>query len=343
MVQDNNGLPPLISIVIPVYNTEPNYLNDCFRPFLTHADSRIELVVVDDGSQQETANYLDDVSIKSKNRITVIHQRNEGHYAARNCGIQQCSGEYIEFLDSDDRIIWSEQLRILEELEKHKPDILGINGRAITPEGVEVGRFRFVEGSYQYINPHTMLSDCSTLWHQLFRRDLFLRTGYDIPRGILIGEDMAAVASLIIASDSTAAIGSDLYEYLQRSTSITHVSRSDRLLDILKIFDVIAKRAGKRKKDYWNDIECLAIRVIEYAGVIRAIDAEGIHSPSSLAMHNYMNTHFPHWRQNPYLKSDPSLRTLPYWLILTGHYRIFLTLRWYRHVLINLKKKFITQ
>lgn len=86
---------PLLSIIVPVWNTSSVYLDECFRPFIENDCPEIELIVVDDGSDEKTASYLDSLhfSVSAK----VLHQRNRGQNAARMCGIKQANGKYIGF------------------------------------------------------------------------------------------------------------------------------------------------------------------------------------------------------------------------------------------------------
>ena len=92
---------PLISIVVPVYNVEETMLTKCFDSILNQSYINIELIVVDDGSKQEVADFLDQYQ-STHSTIKVIHNANGGASIARNTGIEESKGEYITFVDSDD-------------------------------------------------------------------------------------------------------------------------------------------------------------------------------------------------------------------------------------------------
>ena len=92
----------LVSIIIPVYNTE-NYINMCVKSIVAQTYSNIEIILVDDGSTDASAKLCDDWATKDK-RIFVLHQRNSGVSAARNSGIEYASGKWIIFVDADDII-----------------------------------------------------------------------------------------------------------------------------------------------------------------------------------------------------------------------------------------------
>ena len=93
---------PKVSVIVPVYNTE-KYLEECIGSIISQTLREIEIIIVDDGSNQECA-ILCDLLAKTDERIRVIHKQNAGPGLARNTGIEAANGEYIGFVDSDDYI-----------------------------------------------------------------------------------------------------------------------------------------------------------------------------------------------------------------------------------------------
>ena len=91
---------PLVSIIIPVYNTKREDLVRCLESVATQTYHNLEVIVVDDGSNSETAIFLD--GFAKKYHWAVYHQKNKGLSAARNRGFKCANGKYIQFLDSDD-------------------------------------------------------------------------------------------------------------------------------------------------------------------------------------------------------------------------------------------------
>lgn len=92
----------LVSIIVPVYNTG-EYLYKCLDSIVNQNLQEIELILIDDGSTDNSGKICDFYSKKDK-RVCVIHKKNEGVSIARNVGIQVAKGEYIGFVDSDDWI-----------------------------------------------------------------------------------------------------------------------------------------------------------------------------------------------------------------------------------------------
>ncbi len=92
----------LISVVIPAYNVG-KYIDKCIDTVLTQTYSNIEIILVDDGATDDTAEICDNYA-KKDNRVKVIHKKNGGLSDARNAGIDAAKGKYITFIDSDDYI-----------------------------------------------------------------------------------------------------------------------------------------------------------------------------------------------------------------------------------------------
>ena len=90
----------LLTIVVPVYRVE-NYIRRCIDSVLCQINSSIEIILVDDGSPDNSGKICDDYASKYE-CIQVIHKTNGGLSSARNAGINEARGEYILFLDSDD-------------------------------------------------------------------------------------------------------------------------------------------------------------------------------------------------------------------------------------------------
>lgn len=108
------------SIIVPVYNVE-DYLEDCVQSILQQTYRDFELILVDDGSPDGCPQICDEMA-KKDSRIIVIHKSNGGVSDARNAGMQKVSGEYLMFMDSDDKFSYDEVLMDINEEIKNNPD-----------------------------------------------------------------------------------------------------------------------------------------------------------------------------------------------------------------------------
>lgn len=114
-------IEPKISVVIPVYRAE-KYLEKCLETILAQTLDSIEIIMVDDGSPDESGKIADEYARRYP-QITVIHQENAGQGPARNKGIDLARGEYIGFVDSDDWIFPEMYHKLYEAAKKHNADI----------------------------------------------------------------------------------------------------------------------------------------------------------------------------------------------------------------------------
>lgn len=118
---------PKLSIIIPAYNVD-RYISSCINSIISQKNdfnNCVEIIIIDDGSTDSTASILD--SYRKEKSVTIITQKNQGLSCTRNTGIQLAKGEYVWFVDSDDRILPMAIYSILMLIEKESCDIIGLN------------------------------------------------------------------------------------------------------------------------------------------------------------------------------------------------------------------------
>jgi glycosyltransferase involved in cell wall biosynthesis len=196
---------PLVSIIVPVYNTE-KFLTRAIDSILVQTYENIELILVNDGSVDRSGEICDQYARKNS-RIKVIHQPNGGVSTARNAALDVCSGEYIQFVDSDDEIESTMTEKLVNEMRLQDCDIV-ICGLSIMGQSAK-------KVSYQ---------------SRLYPLDEFLMHAYleSVTSFLLWGSCFMLIKNSIIRSyqirfDSTYNIGEDglfTLEYLHHSKSI---------------------------------------------------------------------------------------------------------------------------
>ena len=110
---------PQFSIIIPIYNVEA-YVRECLDSVLSQTFTNWEAICIDDGSTDVSGKILDEYGEKDK-RFKVLHQKNSGVSAARNAALSVASGEWVTFLDADDRVL-PDRLELISEVIKLFPD-----------------------------------------------------------------------------------------------------------------------------------------------------------------------------------------------------------------------------
>ena len=134
---------PLVSIVIPIYNME-TYLEECIQSVLIQTYKNLEIILVNDGSTDSSAHICNRMSNCDK-RVKVIHQHNQGVCAARNAAIKICTGDYIAFVDPDDKVPDTMIERMLKSAMKNNADAVYGCFQEIDKDGNQISNLQFPE------------------------------------------------------------------------------------------------------------------------------------------------------------------------------------------------------
>ncbi len=114
----NKHTSPKVTVIIPVYNTEKQ-LRECLTSVCDQTYQNLEIILVDDGSTDASGQICDEAA-KQDERIQVVHKQNGGVSSARNCGLDQATGNYVAFVDSDDKIAPETIEVLVEAAERNK-------------------------------------------------------------------------------------------------------------------------------------------------------------------------------------------------------------------------------
>lgn len=157
----------MISIVVPVYNTE-KYLPECIESILNQAYKDLEIILVDDGSTDSSLMICRKYKDRDS-RIKVFHKENSGVSATRNMGIENATGEYISFCDSDDVIAPKLYETLLKQLEQQDVDRVCGGYEYLYPNGHTLYcKPRLADGKYLKNDLLSMMIDDGTLSGFLF-------------------------------------------------------------------------------------------------------------------------------------------------------------------------------
>jgi glycosyltransferase involved in cell wall biosynthesis len=229
-----------ISVIIPAYNTEA-YLSVTLDSVLAQTHENLEIIVVNDGSTDHTAQVIDAYAQRDS-RIIAIHKENGGVTSARLRGIEAATGEYITFVDSDDYIEPHMYRQLLVNAQEHGADISHC-GFQILRAGREAQLFHNT-GEMIVMDHTTGLSELITgnkvepgLWNKLYRRSLFEGLAGKMNLEIRIYEDL--LMNYYLFEKANVSVFHDIcpYHYMIRSGSATQ-----RPLDHHGIYDPLTVR-----------------------------------------------------------------------------------------------------
>ena len=234
----------LVSVVLPIYNVE-KYLNRCIESVVRQTYKKIEIILVDDGSPDGCPQKCDDWA-KRDGRIKVVHKKNAGLGYARNTGIENASGEYICFFDSDDYIADDTIEKAYEAVKKENADI-GIFGFSTVDKNGNVTKVIAPKTKCQkYVGENvltTFLPDLiswnpdngvatdlrMSAWTALYSMELIQKNSWRfVSEREIISEDVYSLLDLYRDVKTVVVIPEAFYFYCENETSLTHSYKKDR-------------------------------------------------------------------------------------------------------------------
>lgn len=216
----------MISVIIPVYNVSA-FLVRCLDSVLGQTYQALEIILVDDGSTDESPNICDEYEARD-HRVRVIHQENAGLSGARNAGLEIATGTYIAFVDSDDFIHPAMYESLLQALQQTGAD-MAVSGIVKVNE-TDCKDLTFPplpSGELPVVSFHTREDilaqlqerDAQTVvaWSKLYKKELFEKTRF--PQGRL-HEDAAVIHKILWQCQIVCYVDMEFYYYVQRGSSI---------------------------------------------------------------------------------------------------------------------------
>lgn len=205
---------PKFSIVIPVYNVE-NYIGKCLESIKKQTFKDYEIIVVDDGSDDNS------MKIVKKYDTKIINSSHVGVSEARNIGAKQAKGDYLIFLDSDD--YWDKDL--LKELTKsmdNKPDLIRFQARTVNDEGImdEYNEIEFYDKTgEEAFNIISQFHYIESVWIYAIKRSYYSKEKFAFKKDT-IHEDFGLTPLIVIKAGKVNCINYIGYNYYRRSGSI---------------------------------------------------------------------------------------------------------------------------
>jgi len=276
-----------ISIIIPVYNVE-QYLAECLDSVINQTLQDIEIICVDDGSTDGSADILKEYAIKDS-RIKIILQKNKGAGAARNTGMQYATGKYYAFLDSDDFFEKDMLEKAYSEAEKQQADIvvfgcdLFINSKKVFEPCNYSIQYSLLPDKKPFagtdIKKDVFKVFVGWAWDKLFRAD-FIKTNNITFQEQRTTNDMLFVFSAVVKADRISVIPDILAHYRREegSLSVTRENSWHCFYDALT--------ALKIKLADWNLYERFRQDYINYCVHFSLWNLETLSEPTHTILYN---------------------------------------------------------
>lgn len=227
-----------VSIIVPCYNVAA-YLDQCMESLAGQSMEDIEIICVNDGSSDHTAEILREWRDRD-GRVRIIDQKNSGVSVARNSGMEAAVGEYIGFVDPDDMVERNMFQRLFTAAAEKDADVAVCGyhefcdcGDVDMPEsGWSPSAGFFPEEKAERFRRGTPWSRCAgTVWNKLIRRKLLEENGLRFVPGLRQGEDLYFCLMLLTVAPRLLTIPDRLYHYRRERPGSSSCGRDPRLAD----------------------------------------------------------------------------------------------------------------
>lgn len=307
-----------VSIVIPVYNNE-RYIEKCIRSILNQTYKNIEIIAVDDGSEDQSGSILD--NLKAENpEIVVVHQKNGGTAAARNAALDKATGTYLTFIDGDDYIA-PDYIENLYQCAKNNQAQMVVCGLTfVNPEGSILKQI--IPGEYKRFEKEEWTFLISAAAAHFYERKVWEDYHIRFQPGER-GEDMPIAVFFSAVCDRIAMQQEAGYYYVQHEQSAMHNFKglNTYRLPYKALEDMICnvKKAGIRNSEQFHELFVLRI-LATFVSLAKGASKEGIHELTEY-ISRILKEYYPNCHKNPLTRifspvELPFVQKLAVWMML---------------------------
>lgn len=245
---------PKVSFIVPVYNTQ-DYLARCLDSLLSQTLNDIEIVVVNDGSPDDSAEIIAKYA-GMDNRVRVVEKPNGGLSSARNAGMDVACGDIIDFVDSDDYVEPNLAEFLVDVFAREHPEIV-VFGAECEPVELASKRIRQLLSPkaqvFESFDPALLFSANAQpyVWRVAYSRELIERESLRFAENVRFAEDVVFQFESYPLSKKTILVPDKLYHYVMQEKSLTHTfnmgaRRMDKVAAHLLVLHEVLDRWGKR-------------------------------------------------------------------------------------------------
>lgn len=232
-----------ISVIVPIYNTE-KYLKRCVDSILSQEEVKLEIILVNDGSNDGSGQIAKEYAEKYPNQIIYLEKENGGLSDSRNYGVERAKGDYLAFVDSDDYLqkgVFSQLVPYMEkeiDLIKYKTIKVEEDGREIERIAGPVFEEKTGEEAFSILFPNDVMLDAA--WLYLYKTKFYRESEFSFAKGAY-HEDFGMLPLVVSVASKVASVDVYGYCYVQTAGSITrnpdYEKTVKRAWDMLKHYD----------------------------------------------------------------------------------------------------------
>ena len=299
-----------VSVIVPVYNVE-KYIKECLESLVNQTLKNIEIIVVNDGSPDNSQSIIDEYAKKYPEKIKSYIKKNGGLSDARNYGIEKANGEYIAFVDSDDfvDVTMFEKMYNLAKNNNCLVSVCNLVKYHEKTNSFKTNNFINKNEVIDITEVPNYISKCrSFAWNKIYKKELF--DDFKFPKG-QVYEDSAIIYNILFEAKKIFITNEALYFYrINREGAIT-TTINEKIFDIFKSCDsIISYHKSKNTfEKYYLNIEKLCM-----THIFKRIDFFYLSKNHKLKKayadkaYMYLDTYFKNWRNSVFLKKTKSLK-----------------------------------
>lgn len=252
-------MQPTVSIIIPVYNIE-NYIANCLESVLNQSYSQLEIICVDDGSNDSSAQIIRSFA-KKDSRVIYVRQDNAGVSAARNKGLDTATGDYVFFLDGDDYLHRQAVEILVDGAVKTGAQMICSDytvTKSLDEKNADYSDYDFVQTDFE-----TLFTKGKTLGKCCFAKLIKTEIAKKVRffEGVAMGEDGCYIVLILNENANVFVADKPLYYYYVRQGSATKSALTEKKLTIVNAYDrlcdILADSPNK-------NIRAFALRAVFY-------------------------------------------------------------------------------
>lgn len=290
-----------VSIIVPVYNVE-KYIKRCLDSLISQTLDSIEIIVVNDGSTDNSGVIAENYAEKYPDSIKVYNKKNGGLSDARNFGMNYVHGEYVAFLDSDDYVdsTMLQKLYCAAISENKKLVVCGY-----IKEWENKKKEVIIEKGYTSIGDYIAYGE-TVAWNKLYSTAWLRNCGITFPKGLRY-EDMEFFPCLLPSIESIQEVSfvkEPLVHYTQRADSISY-EETDKVTDIWKIAENTINyfRKNNVSVEYYNAMEAKFTKAMFGSFLLKynRISNKGLRKKLQKEHWLYIKNTFPYYKNNKYI------------------------------------------
>ena len=301
-----------VSVIVPVYNVE-KYIKECLDSLVNQTLQNIEIIVVNDGSPDNSQKIIDEYAKKYPQKIKSYIKKNGGISDARNYGISKANGEYIGFVDSDDFVDKTMYEKMYNFAKESNCNIVACN------------LIKFLENSNKYVfngfikknqiinvennEEIKLLTGCRAfVWNKIFKKEIF--DNFIFPVGQIF-EDSAIVYNILFSTKKIFITNESLYYYrINREGAITSTV-NEKIFDIFKSCDNIIKyhKQNNTFEKFYEIIEeiCL-IHIFRRITLFSLTKNNKLKRKYINKAYSYLDYNFPNWKKSEMFKNNKKIK-----------------------------------